>query len=323
MVNLSKPVYLGKGKWGKVEDQSYLDNVTVLELQGGGSQSYPYTKTWKSNKPKQIQWDEVDSYLKKGYIAEEKRDGARMALHITNEKLPDTVMWGHHNSYDQKRKFPELDLTITGIQKRMKLFNIKSITFDGELISGDYTKQNRSDDFWALNGRLHLENPLKIKMSENLVTYVAFDILEMNGKTKQKENLEDKRELIDDLTAEPSDCEFRWGIESVMRVDDDITFDYANDSGLEGFVLKHPKKNYFSTWYKVKAILDDTFDVVDVEQKEQNVVLKLRNSDGKDVGGVVYYGKLDSDRLIGKRVLVSYMRGNTDGLRFPVLNKVL
>ena len=307
---MSKPVYLGKGKWGKVEDQMPED--------------WDFAKNeWKSNKPKLIQWDEVDSYLKKGYIAEEKRDGARMALHITNEKLPDTVMFGHHNDYDQKRKFPELDLTITAIQKRMKLFNIKSITFDGELVSGDYTKQNRSDDFWALNGRLHLENPLKIKMSENLVTYVAFDILEMNGKTKQKENLEDKRELINDLTAEPSDWEFRWGIESVMRVDDDITFDYANDSGLEGFVLKHPKKNYFSTWYKVKAILDDTFDVVGVQQKEQNVVLKLRNSDGKDVGGVVYYGKLDSDRLIGKRVLVSYMRGNTDGLRFPVLNKVL
>ena len=305
---MSKPVYLGKGKWGKVEDQMPED--------------WDFRK-WKSNKPKLIQWDEVDSYLKKGYIAEEKRDGARMALHITNEKLPDTVMFGHHNDYDQKRKFPELDLTITAIQKRMKLFNIKSITFDGELVSSDYTKQNRSDDFWALNGRLHLENPLKIKMSENLVTYVAFDILEMNGKTKQKENLEDKRELINDLTAEPSDWEFRWGIESVMRVDDDITFDYANDSGLEGFVLKHPKKNYFSTWYKVKAILDDTFDVVGVQQKEQNVVLKLRNSDGKDVGGVVYYGKLDSDRLIGKRVLVSYMRGNTDGLRFPVLNKVL
>tara|TARA_Y100001963_G_scaffold112056_1_gene155035 strand:+ start:227 stop:1150 length:924 start_codon:yes stop_codon:yes gene_type:complete len=307
---MSKPVYLGKGKWGKVEDQMPED--------------WDFAKNeWKSNKPKLIQWDEVDSYLKKGYIAEEKRDGARMALHITNEKLPDTVMFGHHNDYDQKRKFPELDLTITAIQKRMKLFNIKSITFDGELVSGDYTKQNRSDDFWALNGRLHLENPLKIKMSENLVTYVAFDILEMNGKTKQKENLEDKRELINDLTAEPSDWEFRWGIESVMRVDDDITFDYANDSGLEGFVLKHPKKNYFSTWYKVKAILDDTFDVVGVQQKEQNVVLKLRNSDGKDVGGVVYYGKLDSDRLIGKRVIVSYMRGNTDGLRFPVLNKVL
>ena len=318
---MSKPVYLGKGKWGKVEDQMPED--------------WDFAKNeWKSNKPKLIQWDEVDSYLKKGYIAEEKRDGARMALHITNEKLPDTVMWGHHNDYDQKRKFPELDSTITAIQKRMKLFNIKSITFDGELVSYSnpqygHSDKPRSDDFWALNGRLHLENPLKIKMSENLVTYVAFDILEMNGKTKQKENLEDKRELIDDLTAEPDELlngerlKFRWGIESVMRVDDDITFDYANDSGLEGFVLKHPKKNYFSTWYKVKAILDDTFDVVGVEQKEQNVVLKLRNRDGKDVGGVVYYGKLDSDRLIGKRVLVSYMRGNTDGLRFPVLNKVL
>ena len=314
MVTMSKPVYLGKGKWGKVEDQMPED--------------WDFRKWWKSNKPKLIQWDQVDSYLKKGYIAEEKRDGARMSLHITNEKLPSTIMRGHHNGYDQKEKFPELDSTITEIQKRMKLFNIKSITFDGELVSYSnpqygHSDKPRSDDFWALNGRLHLENPLKIKMSENLVTYVAFDILEMNGKTKQKENLEDKRELIDDLTAEPSDWEFRWGIESVMRVDDDITFDYANDSGLEGFVLKHPKKNYFSTWYKVKAILDDTFDVVGVQQKEQNVVLKLRNRDGKDVGGVVYYGKLDSDRLIGKRVLVSYMRGNTNGLRFPVLNKVL
>lgn len=317
-IEMSKPVYLGKGKWGKVEDQMPED--------------WDFTKNeWKSNKPKLIQWDEVDSYLKKGYIAEEKRDGARMALHITNEKLPDTVMFGHHNDYDQKRKFPELDSTITAIQKRMKLFNIKSITFDGELVSYSNPQHGhfpvdkpRSDDFWALNGRLHLENPLKIKMSENLVTYVAFDILEMNGKTKQKENLEDKRELINDLTAEPSDWKFRWGIESVIwHLHDDITFDFAEDSGLEGFVLKHPKKNYFSTWYKVKAILDDKFDVVGVEQKEQNVVLKLRNSDGKDVGGVVYYGKLDSDRLIGKRVLVSYMRGNTDGLRFPVLNKVL
>ena len=62
---MSKPVYLGKGKWGKVEDQMPED--------------WDFAKNeWKSNKPKLIQWDEVDSYLKKGYIAEEKRDGARM-----------------------------------------------------------------------------------------------------------------------------------------------------------------------------------------------------------------------------------------------------
>ena len=39
---------------------------------------YEFNYQWKPNKPKIIPWEDVEKYLNKGYIAEEKRDGARM-----------------------------------------------------------------------------------------------------------------------------------------------------------------------------------------------------------------------------------------------------
>jgi len=282
--------------------------------------------TWKPNKPKIIPWEDVEKYLNKGYIAEEKRDGARMALHLDSKKIPESVMFNKYRTYDPLRKFPELKGVIDKLLSNMEQQKIKTLTLDGELIVLD---SSNKDDFWQLNGRLHLENPMKIKMSTSKVTYVPFDVLEIDGAIFQS-----RLEYQEDATSRP-DHDLYWRREQlqsicanvltpVKRVKKDvIDIDYCINNNLEGFVLKNPEESYNKTWYKVKAVVESNFNVVSVEEKKQNTVLQLQDEDGNDVGGVAYYGDIDSDRLIGKSVEVRHMRGNTEGLRFPVLNKVL
>ena len=329
MVNES--IYLGKGKWGKLEEAVDYD-CSLAEL----------SARWKPNKPKLIEWKNVESYLKKGYIAEEKRDGARMALHITTKSVPSATMFNKYRVYDPMHKFPELNETISLMIEKMNKLKIKTITFDGELVvRGDYANQevhrglNRKDEFWRLNGRLHLENPLKIKMSQDFVSYVPFDILEKNGKSQMPIKLNEKRKLLESIESEfDGPTLLNFNIVNQYTDKKTITFDYAVRNNLEGFVLKRPDAPYTSQWYKVKAILDDTFKVTGLEYGESGVaILSLEGlpqsttvAKGVDVGKVPYYrrtGWLKPEKVVGKKIIVSFMKGNTDKLRFPVINKVV
>ena len=237
---------------------------------------YEFNYQWKPNKPKIIPWEDVEKYLNKGYIAEEKRDGARMALHLDCKKIPESIMFNKYRTYDPLRKFPELKGVIDKLLSNMEQQKIKTLTLDGELIVSDSTDK---DDFWQLNGRLHLENPMKIKLSTSKVTYIPFDVLQIDNAIFQStvdlvlsgdivrpdHDLYWRREQLQSLCANV--------INPVKRVKkENINIDYCIDKDLEGFVLKHPDESYNKKWFKVKAVVESNFIVVSVEKKTQNTV---------------------------------------------------
>lgn len=125
-----------------------------------------------------------------------------------------------------------------------------------------------------------------VKSRPELMRFVAFDVLHMDGHDLLDMTLEDRRDLLEDLLTPAQEP---------LRVSESFTGTGAeflgavDRMGLEGMVSKQSDSVYRSgrtrTWLKVKCFAEDTYDIVGVQREPGRPAMVLMADKGRYVGG--------------------------------------
>lgn len=178
-----------------------------------------------------------------GWIYEVKWDGVR-ALAVCEEE---TVLVSR-NRRDITGTYPEL------ADIHRQLVAVDAVV-DGEIVA----MSGGRPSFERLQGRINLQNERDIKaaMSHTPVSFVAFDVLYLDGHSLLNQPLEDRKAALSELIVpsdriQASDCVEREGV---------ALFEAARAQGLEGIVAKKLGCPYrpgrrSKEWLKVKTILE-------------------------------------------------------------------
>jgi bifunctional non-homologous end joining protein LigD len=166
-----------------------------------------------------------------GWVYEEKIDGYRMVA----IKAGGAVQLVSRQGKDFTHRFPELS-------KALGRLNAKTFTLDGELAVFDKDLISR---FEWLRGRPK-EEPATSPV------YIAFDILELNGRDLRPKPLKERRRVLERLSNHHS------MIFAARRLSNDgiKAWEEAVSRGYEGIVAKDPESPYVAgrtlKWLKVK-----------------------------------------------------------------------
>ena len=188
------------------------------------------------------------SLSKGNWIAEIKEDGDRVRLKAS--KFGQAVM-SNRRGKDVSFVYPDLH-HVQG-----------DFLIDGEMC---VMKNGISDFNDGITHRSHCKDPIKIMnaIKDYPVTYVVFDILELNGEDLRHRPLSERKKILESLKLNekyPNIMESEYTFD-IMEVWDDIT-----TKGGEGIVLKDINSSYqedkrSANWKKVKDIkeVDLTFN---------------------------------------------------------------
>ncbi len=183
------------------------------------------------------------------HFFELKWDGLRALLFLQQGRLE----LQNRNLRDVTASYPEIQ-TIT---KRMKA---KKAIIDGEVV---VLSKKGTPDFGKLQNRFGIEDPKRVETARraNPVTYVAFDLLHLNGKDLIKEQLENRKNTLQDLIEEGPHLLYGDHIEGKGLQ----YFLEALNLGFEGVIGKEKHSPYLigarsSFWIKTKG--SQTLDAV-------------------------------------------------------------
>lgn len=205
------------------------------------------------------------------YIYELKFDGIRCLAY-----LGDNTTLRNKRNKDVTEIYPEL----RNIHSRA----VKKCVLDGELVAFTDGKP----DFFALQGRSLMGDPLKIKLAAKSrpVSYVCYDILYLDGKDVTDKPLMERKKLLEENVKEGS------GISLSRYVEKDgiAFFNLAKEQNLEGVVAKKKNGLYHigkrtSDWLKIKVMQDADVYVVGYQPNAEGEVKDL-------ILGVLEDGKL-------------------------------
>lgn len=179
------------------------------------------------------------------YHAEEKFDGMRCQLHVKN---------GHVELYSR-----DLNLISSSFPELVGLFSDKSrngmpdVLLDGEIC---VFTNNTIQPFQWLQKRMGVKKPSQKLLTDFPVVFVAFDLLFLNGKTMFKTPLNERLDLLNDLS---NTYDLRRVTRHTIRTSKDVQrlFQSAISHGNEGLILKNSRSLYEfgqrkRTWLKVK-----------------------------------------------------------------------
>lgn len=205
------------------------------------------------------------------YIYELKFDGIRCLAY-----LGDNTTLRNKRNKDVTEIYPEL--------RNIHTRAVKKCIVDGELVAFTDGKP----DFFALQGRSLMGDPLKIKLAAKSrpISYVCYDILYLDGKDVTDKPLMERKKLLEENVKEGS------GISLSRYVEKDgiAFFNLAKEQALEGVVAKKKDGLYHigkrtSDWLKIKVMQDADVYVVGYQPDADGEVKDL-------ILGVVEYGKL-------------------------------
>ena len=187
-----------------------------------------------------------DPFDSPDFLFELKLDGERCFAYLgSNETL-----LINRNGNRVLNKVPELER----IHKQTKGKTI----IDGELI----VMKNDKPDFELIKNRILATNKYRIQSDSQKfpVTFVAFDILYLDGEDLSKRFLKERKEILQD-TVSDSD---RLSLSRVVMEEGIKFFDLAAQSGLEGIIAKKLDSLYYpgkrtKEWMKIKNIQDGEF----------------------------------------------------------------
>lgn len=176
------------------------------------------------------------------YIAEEKFDGMRAQVHINKNQ----VKLFSRDLNDITASFPDI----------VEFFHQKNLpptVLDGEIC---LFKKNTIQPFQLLQKRMGVKKPSKKMLREFPVLFIPFDILYSDGEPVFHLTLDERRALLENLTAD-----YHLPITNQFEINhpDDIEtmFLRALEHGNEGLMLKHRQSVYEygqrrKSWLKVK-----------------------------------------------------------------------
>ena len=226
--------------------------------------------------------------------------------------------WNQYSPVFTKDKFPEIHGELHEL-----IGEYDDTILDGELV----TVTDEGDNFWNTSSRVLSginKQRLLSQIESRKVKYVVFDILMKKGEPCINMELKERRQILEKLFGDKK----LERIELIERLHpENATENYCNEHNLEGVIIKGNNTVYSSTWYKAKAYVDGVFEIRSVRDGKRDYIMTLY--DGETcVGDCTLFVKHvenatveNTDTFIGKKVEVSYMKGNTTKLRFPVFKR--
>ncbi len=180
-----------------------------------------------------------------GWAYEVKWDGMRVVCDVGG-RVPGAVSGHSANGLDLAGRFPELDGLVGHLGGHRAVL-------DGEVVAFD---ERHRPDFGRLQPRMHAVGPAKVAeaRAHTPVTYVVFDLLELDGTPTVDLPYVDRRRLLTDLV-EPAPG---WTIPTHQVGHGHDLFDAVAAQGLEGVMAKRLDSPYrpgarSQAWRKVKV----------------------------------------------------------------------
>jgi bifunctional non-homologous end joining protein LigD len=157
------------------------------------------------------------------------------------------------NGSDFTSRYPE-------VRELARALGARRLILDGEIVAFDEAGR---PSFERLQSRMHLasDSAVKRRMRDIPATYVAFDLLYLDGRTTMALTYEQRREVLEALALEGS----AWRVPAYHPGDGSSLLAATKELGIEGIVAKRLSSRYepgrrSSGWVKVKNICEQ--DVV-------------------------------------------------------------
>jgi bifunctional non-homologous end joining protein LigD len=173
-----------------------------------------------------------------GWAFEPKFDGWRTVVYVD-----DAVRVTTRSGNDITAAVPELEPLVDVLPS--------GVVLDGELVAG----QGRATDFYRLGPRLSARRPLAValKRAETPLTFVAFDVLWLDGSTVDLPWVQ-RRELLEGLALNHDS----WCTAPVLRGTIELLLEVCAEHDLEGVVAKRMTSRYrpgerSADWVKIKT----------------------------------------------------------------------
>lgn len=189
----------------------------------------------------------TDAFDREGWLFEPKWDGVRVIATCTSETLLIS-----RNLNDITKTYPEF----AKMHERTVAFEA---VIDGEIVA----MHEGRPSFEKLQSRINLQNPRDIERATKTcpVTFVAFDLLYLDGRYLLDRPLIERKQLLDRLFV-PTD---NLTVSPYVEDEGKTLFGVAMERGLEGIVAKDARSRYqpgkrSRDWLKIKTT--HTADVV-------------------------------------------------------------
>lgn len=202
-------------------------------------------KTENPFKKVDVQLAKLESSIPKGdeWIHEIKFDGYRILAFIENNEVKLLT----RNNLNYTAEFLEIASSLT------ELAAGQSMVMDGEVVIID---KNGKSDFQALQRYLK-------KSTEDSLSYIAFDLLALDGVDLRKEPLIKRKEKLKKIIEKNAQNIF---YSAHAKGNGQKHFDEVSDKGLEGIISKKENSKYSGTrngdWIKVKCENRQEFIIV-------------------------------------------------------------
>lgn len=220
--NVSEIAYMISGKWTPF-DKTWTDLFKSSDIATDTSKPYPFFLSYS------VQDNDISHFNPAEWAAEYKWDGMRAQLIYREDN---TFIWSRGEELITD-KFPELH--IFGFEKDFVL--------DGEILV--WTKSSPRP-FSELQPRISRKKVTRKMLDENPVVFIAYDIMEFQGKDVRHEPLEYRRTLLEGIISEIN-------LEA-MKLSPWLSFTHSDDlkqlrksapgMGAEGLMLKRKKGIY-------------------------------------------------------------------------------
>ena len=174
------------------------------------------------------------------YQLEPKLDGQRVMAIVE----PGRVTLTNRRGGEITATYPEL----SGLREALAPH---SAVLDGEVVTFNERGQT---SFQRLQRRMHVAQPPPRLLSETPVSFVAFDLLWLDGELLVDHPQSQRREILDSLRIKGP----AWQTAPVLDATPDELLDACRQLGLEGFMAKRRDAPYAvgrrsSAWWKVKC----------------------------------------------------------------------
>lgn len=191
---------------------------------------------------------EGEAFDSPDYLYELKLDGERAVVFLD----PDNTELRNKRNKRMNSIFPELEELHRQVSGRCIL--------DGEYVA----LVDGKPCFAKVQRRSLMSNPFRIKLAaeKSPISFVAFDILYLDGKDLTGLSLVERKALLQSTVTESE----RFAVSRVIEQSGTALYALAEQQGLEGIVAKRRESRYYQgkrtkDWIKVKNLLDDDFVV--------------------------------------------------------------
>jgi bifunctional non-homologous end joining protein LigD len=183
-------------------------------------------------------------------------DEQKWGFEVKWDGIRTVLFCDHGHMHLQGRNFSDFTPRYPEVRELARQLGAQRLILDGEIVAFD---EEGRPSFERLQSRMHLasESAVKRRVRDTPVSYIAFDLLYLNGHSTLTLPYEDRRELLERLELEGP----AWRTPAYHRGEGGALLDATRKLGIEGIVGKRLRSTYepgrrASGWVKVKNICE-------------------------------------------------------------------